>query len=199
MDSIFVVYHDCLPDEIIQEFQSACKNEYNINIDTHKEAHHYLNFDGEEYNLIVYIRDNSAELVAGTFVAMVYNIFKLSVCTLWKSIWQMPLENFTVNQDYQDNHKKMSLRIGNGNQFMEIVIDHCFDSSNMYEKFRSLKQLLSSRLLTEYLSNADYFSDPQKKPRIKIKYNQGSKSWEAVNYRMLRENFKQLFDEANRI
>jgi len=164
MDSIFVVYQNCLADETIQEFQSACKNEYSIIIETHKETDHILNFDGEEYDLIIYIRDNSADLVAGASAAMVYSIFKLSVGTLWKKIWQIPVKNVVGNQVCAEKHNKMSLRIGNGNQFMEIIIDHSFDPSNMYEKFRSLKQLLYSQQLEEYLSNADYFSDPQRKP-----------------------------------
>ncbi len=193
-----IVYKGYIPDEIISEFtQVISDSELLLRIATKKEEDEYYNFDGEIYDIVVYIKTHWAEFIANGFVApLIGGIFVVTIKTLWRGLKNLKFyknKKFDISEGKKRN---ILIRIGDENKSIEIFIEENFELDDSERVIQLFGKLLEPEKLNAFLSNPDYFQDLKGKPKIRIAFNSETQQWEIVNYKKIRLEFEKFLRDT---
>lgn len=188
-----VIEYMRIPDEIAKDFASEVDNSIHIKLVKSKE---YESFTGGPADIIIYIKEHLTEILVGAIVGpAVYDSIKFSISRLWKKLISFYSRKRTIEED--KNCISLNIEFKNEGE-VEFILSGSVKEKEIQEIINGLFDYLKAqnRIKTD-LMNSDYQDKDSTKPKITMRFNEETKSWEPVNVVQLRKQFDELLKNAS--
>jgi len=180
-----------VPSEILAEFQTTPTNRnYTVKI-IHDEKM-YFSASGGPNDILFFFGTSLTELIV---TGVIYDVISYPI----KSTWKRAIEYYkTLKFGIRENNQiTLNFEISKDND-VQFQLDGNCSSESVDKAVDKIFEYLKQREKLNLDFSKKEFHDPQIiKPRIRIRYNQTTNSWEPVNFEEAKKIFKKFEDEAN--
>jgi len=189
-----------LPAEITGDFQNL-SDKSDLTVSTRHDKEEFSNFTGGPADIEIFIDTHLTELIVGGLILpAVYDALKYSIKTTWKKLAAY--------------YKKKNIEIQEDKNYISLTFNLKLDRTLEYSLEGTLNEQTIDKLnekIFEYLKNAnkqnkdflnsDFKDKDDTKPKIRMRYNPQTNSWDAVNFAEFEkwrdEQMKRIQDELD--
>jgi len=171
------------PKQLIDAFTE--KVDRSIAVKVHKDDLEY--FDGPE-DIVIYVKEHITELIAGgILVNAAWDVIKYAIINIWRS-----LVAFCSKRKAVDKNIDLVFEMKSGNS-IEFRLSGNVDPSAINELMKWVENYLRDKEQQKKdFTNPDFIDKKESKPRIRVRYNSETKTFELLNYTNLEKQKQEL-------
>jgi hypothetical protein len=175
---------------LINEFKEEIDKSISVEVYHHDES--IDSFTGEPPDIVIYINEHLTDLIiTGLLLPALYDGIKRAIRIIWQKIAKMWIAKKPRYEEYK-NDIIINFRISS-EKTIEFLLKGNLDPKSIESITEKLFSYLSQHSTLDKIDIPD-FQVKNEKPRIRIRYNSDSESWEVVNQANLEKELKKKID-----
>lgn len=180
MDTNIEVRYKQLPFEIIEDFKKNIERS-SISITVIHDKYQYYNATGGPADIIIYIDQHLTELIVGGVSGLVVNGVYDSIKTIWK---KLQAYYSTQQTEIQEDKNYISLNFKlKPDRTLKYSLEGTVDEKIIINLTENIfKYLKDTEKQNKDFQNPDFKDKDDLKPKIRMRYNPKTNSWNPVNF-----------------
>jgi hypothetical protein len=171
------------PKQLINAFTENVDK--SISVKVHQDDLEY--FDGPE-DIVIYVKEHITELIAGgILVNAAWDVIKYAIISIWRL-----LVAFCSKRKAIDKNIDLVFEMKSGSS-IEFRLSGNVDPSTIGDLIKWIENYLrdKERQKKDFI-NPDFIDKRESKPRIRVRYNSETKTFELLNYKNLEKQRQEL-------
>ena len=180
MDTNIEVRYKQLPFEIIEEFENNIEKA-SISITVIHDKDQYYNATGGPADIIIYIDQHLTEIIVGGVSGLVINGVYDSIKTIWK---KLRAYYYSKQIEIQEDKNYISLNFKlKPDRTLKYSLEGTVDEKIINNLTKNIFEYLeNTEKQNKDFQNPDYKDKDDFKPKIRMRYNPKTNSWNPVNF-----------------